>query len=61
LAGDDPYWQFLTGLLNNAEPEPRFPNYDRVGRILQQAVEQVISGESTAAEATNTAIDALGQ
>lgn len=61
LAGDDPYWQFLTGLLNTARPEPRFAGYDRVGRILQQALEQVINGEATAEEATSTAIDALAQ
>ncbi|RME98523.1 MAG: extracellular solute-binding protein [Chloroflexi bacterium] len=61
LAGDDPYWLFLTEQLNTARPEPRFTGYDRVGRILQQAVEQVIGGEATAAEATNTAVDAFTQ
>jgi maltose-binding protein MalE len=61
LAGDDPYWIFLTNQLNTARPEPRFPQYDRIGRIMQQAVEQVIRGEATADEATNTAIDALAQ
>jgi ABC-type glycerol-3-phosphate transport system substrate-binding protein len=61
LAGDDPYWKFLTEQLNTARPEPRFPGYDRVGRIIQQAVEQVLRGEATPAEATITAIDALAQ
>ena len=61
LAGDDPYWLFLTEQLNTARPEPRFPGYDRVGRILQQAVEQVLRGEATPEEATLTAIDALAQ
>lgn len=61
LAGDDPYWQFLTEQLNAARPEPRFLEYDRIGRILQQAVEQVIRGEATPEEATITAIDALTQ
>jgi ABC-type glycerol-3-phosphate transport system substrate-binding protein len=45
LAGDDPYWQFLTTQLNTAQPEPRFEGYDRVGRIFQQAIEQVIRGK----------------
>lgn len=61
LAGDDPYWIFLTNQLNTARPEPHFPQYDRIGRIMQQAVEQVIRGEATADEATETAIDALAQ
>lgn len=61
LAGDDPYWAFLAEQLKTARPEPRFLEYDRVGRILQQAVEQVIRAEATAEEATTTALDALAQ
>ena len=61
LAGDDPYWDFLTEQLNTARPEPRFPEYDRVGRILQQSVEQVLRGEATPQEAATTAKDALAQ
>lgn len=61
LAGSDPYWQFLTSLLNTARPEPRLSGYDRIGRILQQALEQVIRGEASAEEATSTAVDALAQ
>jgi multiple sugar transport system substrate-binding protein len=61
LAGEDPYWVFLTEQLNNARPHPDFPGYDQIGRILQQAVQQVISGEATPEEATATAIDAFTQ
>jgi len=61
LAQEDPYWEFLIEQLNTARPEPRFSDYDRIGRIIQQAVEQVIRGEATPEEATNTAIDALAQ
>jgi ABC-type glycerol-3-phosphate transport system substrate-binding protein len=61
LAGDDPYWVFLIEQLNKAQPQPGFTGYDRVGRIIQQAVQQVISGEATPEEATATAIDALAQ
>ena len=61
LAGGDPYWEFLTEQLNTARPHPRFTGYDQLGRILQQAVQQVISGEATPEEATATAIDALTQ
>lgn len=59
LAGDDPYWEFLTEQLNTARPHPGFSGYDQIGRILQQAVQQVINGEATPSEATATAIDAL--
>lgn len=61
LAGDDPYWQLLTSQLNTARPEPRFTGYDRVERIFQQSVEQVLRGEATAEDAASTAVDALAQ
>ncbi len=59
LAGNDPYWAFLTEQLNTAQPQPGFTGYDQLGRILQQAIEQVIRGEATPSEATATAVDAL--
>ncbi|MFN8454740.1 MAG: extracellular solute-binding protein [Anaerolineae bacterium] len=59
LAGDDPYWVYLTEQLNNAQPQPGFDGYDQVGRIIQQAVEQVIRGEASPEQATATAMDAL--
>jgi ABC-type glycerol-3-phosphate transport system substrate-binding protein len=61
LAGDDPYWAFLAEQLNTAQPQPGFVNYDQIGRIMQQAVQQVISGEATPEQATATAIDALAK
>lgn len=59
LAGDDPYWAFLTEQLNNAQPQPSFDGYDRVGRIIQQALEQVIRGEASPEQATATVVDVL--
>jgi ABC-type glycerol-3-phosphate transport system substrate-binding protein len=59
LAGDDPYWAFLSEQLNTAQPQPGFAGYDQLGRIIQQAVEQVIRGEASPQEATATAVDAL--
>jgi len=59
LASGDPYWSFLSEQLNTARPQPGFTGYDQFGRIVQQAVQQVISGEATPEEATATAIDAL--
>jgi ABC-type glycerol-3-phosphate transport system substrate-binding protein len=61
VAGDDPYWDYLAEQLNTAQPAPSFNGYDRIGRIIQQAVQQVINGEATPQEATTTAIDALNQ
>jgi ABC-type glycerol-3-phosphate transport system substrate-binding protein len=61
VAGSDPYWEFLTQQLNTARPYPRFSGYSQVGRIIQQAVQQVIGGEATPQEATTAAIDALAQ
>jgi ABC-type glycerol-3-phosphate transport system substrate-binding protein len=59
VAGNDPYWAFLQELLKTAQPEPGFIGYDQFGRIIQQAVEQVIRGEATPQEAAATAMDAL--
>jgi ABC-type glycerol-3-phosphate transport system substrate-binding protein len=61
LASNDPYWEFLANQLNVAQPQPSFDGYDQVGRIIQEAVAQVISGKATPEEATATAIDALTQ
>jgi ABC-type glycerol-3-phosphate transport system substrate-binding protein len=61
LAGDDPYWAFLSEQLNTARPQPGFSGYDRLGRIIQQAVQEVISGESLPEDAVTTAADALRQ
>lgn len=61
LAGDDPYWVFLRTQLNNAQPEPGVRDYELVGRLLQQATEQVIRGEATAEQATGAVVDALTQ
>ena len=61
LAGDDLYWEFLVEQLKTAQPQPRFEGYDEVRRILQQAVQQVISGEATSEEAAAIAIDTLTQ
>ena len=59
LSNGDPYWTFLSEQLNTTRPQPGFSGYDQIGRIIQQAVQQVISGEATPEEATATAIDAL--
>jgi ABC-type glycerol-3-phosphate transport system substrate-binding protein len=60
LLGDrDPYWPFLQHQLEIAVPPPAFPGYDQVGRVLQQAVVEVLSGEATPEEAAAAAVDAV--
>lgn len=48
---EDAYLQFVTELLLQAQVRPRGPFYDRVGRLLQTAVEDVVNGSATAEEA----------
>ncbi len=60
LMGDsDPYWPFLRRQLEVAVPPPAFPEYDKIGRVLQQAVIEVVSDEATPEEATTAALDAI--
>jgi ABC-type glycerol-3-phosphate transport system substrate-binding protein len=60
LFGDsDPYWPFLQRQLEIAVPPPAFPGYDQVGRVLQQAVVEVLSDEVSPEEAAAAAIDAV--
>jgi multiple sugar transport system substrate-binding protein len=60
LIGDDnPYWFFLQHQLEVAVPLPAFPEYDQIGRVLQQAVIEVLSEEATPEEAAASAVDAI--
>ncbi len=60
LIGDgDPYWPFLQNQLEVAVPPPAFPEYDQIGRVLQQAVIEVLSEEATPEEAAAAAVDTI--
>lgn len=59
LMGNDPYWEFLQQELEIAVPPPAFPEYDQIGRVLQQAVIEVLSEETTPEEAAAAALDAI--
>lgn len=59
IEGSDPYWTFLQRQLEFAVPPPAFTGYDQIGRVLQQAVVEVLSNEATPEEATAAAIDAI--
>lgn len=60
LIGDeDLYWSFLEHQLEVAMPSPSFPEYDQIGRVLQQAVIEVLSEEATPEEAAAAAVDAI--
>jgi ABC-type glycerol-3-phosphate transport system substrate-binding protein len=59
LANDDPYWLFLRHQLEIAVPPPAFAGYDQVGRVLQQAVVEVMTGEATPEAAAAAAVAAV--
>jgi ABC-type glycerol-3-phosphate transport system substrate-binding protein len=59
IGEDDPYWPFLQRQLEVAVPPPAFPEYDQMGRILQQAVVEVLNGEASPEEAATAAVDAI--
>ncbi len=60
LIGDeDLYWSFLQHQLEIAVPSPSFPEYDQIGRVLQQAVIEVLGEEATPEEAAAAAVDAI--
>jgi ABC-type glycerol-3-phosphate transport system substrate-binding protein len=56
---DDPYWPFLQQQLEVAVPPPAFPEYDQIGRVLQQSVVEVLSGEARPEDAAAAALDAI--
>jgi len=59
LTNNDPYWLFLQHQLEIAVPPPAFPGYDQVGRVLQQAVVEVMTGEATPEAAAAAAVAAV--
>jgi len=56
---DDPYWLFLNDYLPAAIPPPAFDGFSQLSRALQQAIEQVISGEASPDEAVQNAVTEL--
>jgi ABC-type glycerol-3-phosphate transport system substrate-binding protein len=59
--GGDPYWEFLQHQMEVAVPAPAFPQYDQIGRVLQQAVVEVLSGDATPQDAAAAAVDAISR
>jgi multiple sugar transport system substrate-binding protein len=59
IGDGDPYWPFLQHQLEIAVPPPAFPEYDQIGRVLQQAVIEVLSEELTPEEAAAAAVNAI--
>ena len=56
---EDPYYPFLQHLLEIAVPAPPAADYDPIARVLQQAVLEVLRGESTPEQAAAAAVDAI--
>ena len=59
LLGADPYWEFALQQLEVTVPAPSFSGYDQIGRVLQQAVTDVLTGEASPEEAAAAAFDAI--
>jgi multiple sugar transport system substrate-binding protein len=59
VGDDDPYWPFLQHQLEVAVPAPAFPEYNQIGRVLQQAVIEILNEEATPEEAAAAAVDAI--
>ncbi len=57
--GNDTYLDFLRQQMEVALPTPSFLQYDQIGRVLQQAVVEVLSGDATPEEAAARAVNAL--
>jgi multiple sugar transport system substrate-binding protein len=55
----DSYWAFVQHQLELAVPPPTFTGYDQVGRVLQQAVVEVLTGEATPEAAAAAAVAAV--
>jgi ABC-type glycerol-3-phosphate transport system substrate-binding protein len=56
MEDSDPYWSFLQSQLEIAVPPPE---YDQTGRVLQQAVIEVLSQETSPEEAAAAAVEAI--
>lgn len=59
IEGSDPYWSFLRQQLEIAVPPPAFAGYDQIGRVLQQAIAEVLSNEASPEEAAAAAMDVI--
>ncbi|MGQ9500961.1 MAG: extracellular solute-binding protein [Anaerolineae bacterium] len=59
--GNDPYLDFLRQQMEVALPAPSFPQYDQMGRVLQQAVLEVLNGDATPQEAAAAAVSAIAR
>ena len=59
LSQIDPYFDFARQQLEAAVPAPSFSGFDQVGRVLQQSVTEVLSGEAMPEEAAAAAFDAI--
>lgn len=61
LSEQDPYFQFLADLLENAQPYPLTPIYREVAAAWQIAIRAVLNGEQSPQEAAAQVMTTLGQ
>ncbi len=61
LSSADPYFPFVRQQLENVYPRPTASVYEKTGRALQKAVQDVLTGEASPQEAADAAITAVGK
>jgi len=61
LGTEDQYFPFARQLLESVYPRPMAAAYDKIGRALQRAVQDVLQGEASPEEAAEAVITAIEQ
>ena len=61
LATTDPYFPFARQQLEHVYPRPMPSAYEKIGRALQKAVQDVLTGEASPQEAADAALTTVGK
>ena len=61
LGTEDQYFTFVRQQLASVHPRPTDPAYDKIGRALQRAVQDVLQGEASPQEAADAVMAAIEQ
>ena len=61
LGTEDSYYPFLRKQLEGARPRLAGAVYSEVGRVLQQGVEKVMTGQATPQEAAKAVMESIGK
>ena len=61
LGTADPYFPFVRQQLENVYPRPTAPAYEKIGRALQKAIQDVLEGKASPQEAADAVVTAVEQ